>query len=87
MRTPYVDRTNIIARYKERKHGRNVLLFGQDTDADANSRSNARQMFDGDMLVHGDLLVRIRTWTIRSSSSGTDGLRRAHSTSHSRVWA
>lgn len=57
MSTPYIDRLNVLSRYKERKQGRNILLFGRDTEADANARSNARQMFDGDMLIHGDLLV------------------------------
>jgi len=33
------------------------MLFGKDTEADANARANVRQMFDGDMLIHGDLLV------------------------------
>lgn len=54
---PYIDRTNIVARYKERRFGRNVVLFGRDVEADANSRSSTRQMFDGDLLVHGDVLV------------------------------
>lgn len=64
MSSPYLDRANIISRYKERKQGRTMVLFGRDTEADANSRSNARQMFDGDMLVHGDMLVRcLRTDT------------------------
>ena len=57
MTTPFIDGPNIISRYKERKFGRNTMLFGRHTEADANARSNARQMFDGDMLIHGDLLV------------------------------
>jgi hypothetical protein len=57
MAEPYIDRTNVVARYKERKFGRNTLLFGRDCEADANSRSNMRQMFDGDMLIQSDLLV------------------------------
>ncbi|WWC58082.1 uncharacterized protein I303_100617 [Kwoniella dejecticola CBS 10117] len=56
MNTPYIDRPNITARYKERKFGRNLLLFGRDTEVDANSRSNIRSMFDGDLLIHSDLL-------------------------------
>ncbi|WVQ64772.1 uncharacterized protein L199_002940 [Kwoniella botswanensis] len=56
MSTPYVDRPNIIAKYRERKFGRNLLLFGRDTEVDANSRSNIRTMFDGDLLIHSDLL-------------------------------
>ncbi|ORY34334.1 putative actin-like protein ARP5 [Naematelia encephala] len=56
MSSPYVDRLNVISRYRERKNFRNLMLFGSDVDADATSRSNTRYMFDGDMLVHGDLL-------------------------------
>ncbi|WWC66880.1 uncharacterized protein I206_100787 [Kwoniella pini CBS 10737] len=56
MPTPYIDRPNIIARYKERKIGKNIMLFGRDTEVDANSRSNIRSMFDGDLLIHSDLL-------------------------------
>lgn len=55
--SPYINRPNIVARYRERKLGRNTLLFGNDCEVDANSRSNGRTMFDGDMLVHGELLV------------------------------
>ena len=57
MSEPYIDKTNIISRYKERKQGKNVLLFGRDTEIDANARTNAKQMFDGDLLIHGDILV------------------------------
>ena len=60
MSTPYVDSPNVIARYRERKIGKNMLLFGNYVDADANSRSNTRNMFDGDLLIHGDLLVSLR---------------------------
>lgn len=57
MKTPYIDRTNIISKYKERRQGRNVLLFGRDTEADAHSRAQIRTMYDGDLLVQGDVLV------------------------------
>lgn len=57
MESPYINRPNIVARYRERKLGRNTLLFGNDCEVDANSRSNGRTMFDGDLLVHGELLV------------------------------
>lgn len=59
MSEPYIDRTNIIARFKERKYGRNIMLFGRDCDADANSRSNIRAMHDGDLLIQGDMLVSL----------------------------
>jgi actin-related protein 5 len=58
MAEPYIDRLNVVARFRERKQGRNILLFGRDTDADANARSNARSPFDGDLLIHGDVMVR-----------------------------
>lgn len=57
MDSPYIDRPNIVSRYRERKLGRNTLLFGNDVEVDANSRSQSRTMFDGDMLIHGDLMV------------------------------
>ncbi len=53
------------------------MLFGRDTEADANARSNARQMFDGDMLIHGDLLVsRVTSSTAcseKAEASGREG--------------
>jgi len=57
MSDPYVDRPNVIARYKEKKFGRQYMLFGKDGDVDAMSRSSQRTMYDGDLLIQGDLLV------------------------------
>ena len=57
MSTPYIDRTNIIAKYKDKKINKNILLFGSDVEADASSRSSTKLMFDGDLLVHQDVLV------------------------------
>jgi actin-related protein 5 len=57
MSDPYVDRPNVISRYKEKKFGRQYMLFGKDCDVDAASRSSGRTMFDGDLLIQGDLLV------------------------------
>ena len=33
------------------------MLFGKEVDADSNSRSSIRSMFDGDMLIHSEILV------------------------------
>lgn len=57
MKTPYVDRPNVISRYKDKRYARQLMLFGKDCDVDAASRSNGRYMYDGDMLLQGDLLV------------------------------
>jgi actin-related protein 5 len=54
---PYIDRPNTVSKYKERKLGRNTMLFGRDIEVDANAKSSARSMYDGDLLVHGDILV------------------------------
>jgi actin-related protein 5 len=62
MSTPWIDRPNVVSRYRDRKVGRNTLLFGQDVEVDANSRSNGRSMYDGDMLIHSDLLVSCARW-------------------------
>ena len=59
MSEPYIDRPNSIARYKDKKSGRQVMLMGNDVEADSASKTNIRQMFDGDLLVHQDLLVRL----------------------------
>lgn len=45
------------------------MLFGRDIEADANSRSNGRSMFDGDLLVHGDVLVCLLTCTCLAQRS------------------
>jgi hypothetical protein len=57
MKTPYIDRPNVISRYKDKRYARQFMLFGKDCDVDAASRSNGRFMYDGDMLLQGDLLV------------------------------
>ncbi|KAK4686158.1 actin-related protein 5, partial [Tremellales sp. Uapishka_1] len=72
MKSPYIDRINLVSRFKERKHGKNVVLFGKDTDADANARSNARQVFDGDMLIHGELLECALDYTFCMLGIDTD---------------
>jgi actin-related protein 5 len=59
MSDPYIDRPNMVSRYKEKKFGRQYMLFGKDGDVDAMSRSSQRAMFDGDLLIQADILVRI----------------------------
>ncbi|ODN97180.1 hypothetical protein I350_08160 [Cryptococcus amylolentus CBS 6273] len=53
---PYIDTLNQVSKYKDRKSGQNVLLFGSDAEADASSRSNTRSMYDGDILTQPDVL-------------------------------
>lgn len=48
---------NIIARFKERKSNKNVLLFGDSVELDSTARSQARTPWEGDILVNFDALV------------------------------
>lgn len=66
MSEPYIDRPNMVSRYKEKKFGRQYILFGKDGDVDAMSRSSQRSMFDGDLLIQADILVGFVTtlWRI-----------------------
>jgi len=58
MSDPYIDRPNMVSRYKEKKFGRQYMLFGKDGDVDAMSRSSQKAMFEGDLLIQADILVR-----------------------------
>lgn len=60
MAEPWIDRANMIARYRDKKYGRQVLLFGKDVETDSGAKGNIRQMFDGDLLVQQDILVSSR---------------------------
>jgi actin-related protein 5 len=62
------------------------MLFGRDIEADANSRSNGRSMFDGDLLVHGDVLVCLLTCPPHSAELGADSCRKPRWTSPSSHW-
>jgi len=57
MSDPYIDRPNMVSRYKEKKFGRQYMLFGKDGDVDAMSRSSQKAMFEGDLLIQADILV------------------------------
>jgi actin-related protein 5 len=57
MSDPFIDRPNMVSRYKEKKFGRQYMLFGKDGDVDAMSRSSQKAMFEGDLLIQADILV------------------------------
>lgn len=59
---------NIVSKYKERKAGKQLLLFGDAVDTEGGARSQAKTPWEGDVLLNFDALVspaRIR----RSSKS------------------
>lgn len=73
-----------MSKYKDRKGTRSVLLYGEDADADATSRSHMRTLFEGDLLNNFDLMVRQSTTDgTRHSSWWLSILRSTHSTTPS----
>lgn len=48
---------NIVSKYKERKAGKQLLLFGDAVDAEGGARSQAKTPWEGDVLLNFDALV------------------------------
>ena len=53
--------TNVIAKYKERRNNRPLLLFSDGVDAESGARGQARTPWEGDVLLNFDALVRHRS--------------------------
>jgi hypothetical protein len=81
MAEPYVDRTNQVSKFREKKIGKHIMLFGKDTEVDTTARSSARPMFDGDLLIQGDVLVSVDQENLDMANASTR--RRTRSTLHS----
>lgn len=48
---------NVVAKYKERKYNRPLLLFGDAIDAESGAKGQARTPWEGDVLLNFDALV------------------------------
>jgi actin-related protein 5 len=48
---------NTVARYKERKTNRPLLLFGDAIDSESGARAHAKTPWEGDVLLNFDALV------------------------------
>lgn len=48
---------NVVARYKDRKSNRPVLIFGEGVEFDSGARSQARTPWEGDVLLNFDAMV------------------------------
>jgi len=57
-KTPQVA-PNIVSKYKERKAGKQLLLFGDAVDAEGGARSQAKTPWEGDVLLNFDALVSL----------------------------
>ena len=56
--SPRLRCENIVARYRERKAQKPILLAGAECYADATSKTNLKTPFDGDLLCNSDAMVR-----------------------------
>lgn len=48
---------NMVAKYKERRTNRPLLLFGDGVDAEGGAKSQAKTPWEGDVLLNFDALV------------------------------
>lgn len=48
---------NVIAKYKERKTNKPLLLFGEGVDLDSGAKAQSRTPWEGDVLLNFDALV------------------------------
>jgi actin-related protein 5 len=49
---------NVIAKYKERKTNKPLLLFGDGVDGEGGAKNQAKTPWEGDVLLNFDALVR-----------------------------
>ena len=50
---------NVVARFKDRKSNKPVLIFGDGVEFDSGARSQARTPWEGDVLLNFDALVSL----------------------------
>lgn len=65
---------NVVARFKERKSSKPVLLFGEGVELDSSARAQARTPWEGDVLLNFDALVsklslRVSTFFMLNNAS------------------
>jgi len=51
--------TNAVAKYKERRSNKPLLLFGEGIDAEGGAKGQAKTPWEGDVLLNFDALVCI----------------------------
>ena len=58
---PYTS-PNAVAKYKERKTNKPLLLFGEAIDSESGARAQAKTPWEGDVLLNFDALVSFLLW-------------------------
>jgi actin-related protein 5 len=51
--------TNAVAKYKERRNNKPLLLFGEGIDSESGAKGQAKTPWEGDVLLNFDALVCI----------------------------
>jgi actin-related protein 5 len=60
--------TNAVAKYKERRNNRPLLLFGEGIDSESGAKGQAKTPWEGDVLLNFDALVCIMVHTTRANA-------------------
>ena len=78
---------NMVAKYKERKTNKPLLLFGEGIDIEGGARSQAKTPWEGDVLLNFDALVRsfrpLRATGLRGVHCGLNSCRKMRSITRS----
>src|SRR6266550_4767256 len=69
--SPYVG-INAVAKYKERRNNKVLLLFGEAIDAENGAKGQTRTPWEGDILLNFDALVRVSPFIISNSRVNTN---------------
>jgi actin-related protein 5 len=64
--SPYVG-INAVAKYKERRNNKLLLLFGEAIDTENGAKGQTRTPWEGDILLNFDALVRVSPFILSNS--------------------
>lgn len=55
--------SNVVARFRDRKQNKPLLLFGDAIDVESGARAQAKTPWEGDVLLNFDALVSAVSWS------------------------
>lgn len=73
---------NVVAKYKERKNNKPLLLFGDGIDAESGAKGQARTPWEGDVLLNFDALVCVPHTIMFCSKNQRDFFTSRHRKTH-----
>jgi actin-related protein 5 len=77
---------NAVAKYKERRTNKPLLLFGEAIDAESGAKSQTRTPWEGDVLLNFDALVRSMVLVVNPSHNVASKRRKMHLTLLLCIW-